>query len=176
MKLEMLASSSFEIGMMVFFIMVGMGLLLFGKKEGGILIGVLILSGVVLVAYSNHIKYMGERFIMEQFHEGRALECGMWRGESTKVDPLNGWEYEKDAGFVKGDVIINDPLVCSVIGKAFPEPSTIPYWMVLVSVVGILMMIRFALKRPENKHYETDENKNGEKEEVNNASDPDPNG
>jgi hypothetical protein len=79
---------------------------------------------------------------MEQFHEGRALSCGLWRGESAKVDRFSGRRYEEGTGFVKGDVIINDPGVCRVIGRAFPEPSSVPYWMVLVTVMGILMILR----------------------------------
>lgn len=79
---------------------------------------------------------------MEQFHEGRALSCGLWRGESVRVDRLSGWKYEEGTGFVKGDVIINDPGVCRVIEKPFPEPSSVPYWMVLVTVMGVLMILR----------------------------------
>lgn len=78
---------------------------------------------------------------MEQFHEGRALSCGIWKGESARVDRLSGWRYEEGAGFVKGDVIINDLGVCRVIEKHFPEPSSVPYWMVLVTMMGVLMTL-----------------------------------
>jgi|GEM_PF-3382512 len=159
MKLEMFASNSFEIWIMTFFLLIGIGFLLFAKKEGLIFIGVLMLTGVTLIAYGNHVKYMGERFLMEQFHEGNALACGMWRGESARVDPSKGWSYEEGVGFVKGDVIINDPGVCSVIGKPFPEPSAAPYWIVLVSVLGMLTLLRFALIRHEEKNPQTDDEK-----------------
>lgn len=84
---------------------------------------------------------------MKEFNAGSALSCGMWRGEGVKVDPKNGWMMEEGVGFVKGDVIINDPSVCSVIGKPFPEPSSVPYWMGLVSLFGMLMMFRAVLMR-----------------------------
>ncbi|MDD3769825.1 MAG: hypothetical protein PHV10_04360 [Sulfuricurvum sp.] len=162
MKLEMFASNSFEIWIMTFFLLTGVGFLLFAKKEGLIFIGVLMLTGVTVISYGNHVKYMGERFLMEQFHEGQALACGMWRGESARVDPSKGWYYEEEVGFVKGDVIINDPGVCSVIGKPFPEPSTVPYWFTFVSVTGMLIMLRAALRRHEEKSPQRDEEKDND--------------
>lgn len=159
MKLEMFASNSFEVWMMAFFLLIGVGFLLFGRKGELIFAGVIALAGVTSIAYSNHIQYVGDRFLMEQFHQGSALACGMWRGESVRVDPLKGWKYEEGVGFVKGDVIINDPGVCSVIGKPFPEPSTVPYWFAFVSVTGMLIMLRAALRRNEEKNPQSDEEK-----------------
>lgn len=142
MHLEMIAASSGEMWIMVFFLLIGIGFLLFGRKGELIFAGVIALASVTSIAYSNHIQYIGDRFLMEQFHQGNALVCGMWRGESARVDPLKGWKYEEGVGFVKGDVIINDPSVCSVIGRAFPEPSSVPYWFAFVSVMGILIILR----------------------------------
>ncbi len=160
MHMEMIAASSGEMWIMVFFLLIGIGFLLFGRKGELIFTGVIALAGVTSIAYSNHIQYVGDRFLMEQFHQGNALVCGMWRGESARVDPLKGWKYEEGVGFVKGDVIINDPSVCSVIGKPFPEPSTVPYWFAFVSVTGMLIMLRAALRRHEEKNPQTDEEKN----------------
>lgn len=162
MKLEMFASNSFEVWMMAFFLLIGVGFLLFGRKGELIFAGVIALAGVTSIAYSNHIQYVGDRFLMEQFHEGSALACGMWRGESVRVDPSKGWKYEEGIGFVKGDVIINDPGVCSVIGKPFPEPSTVPYWFTFVSVTGMLIMLRAALRRHEEKSPQRDEEKDND--------------
>lgn len=145
MKLEMLATNSFEMWTMVFFLLIGIGSLLFSHKGEMIFAGVLALGGITLIAYNNHSHYIAERYLMKQFHEGKAVVCGMWRGESIKVDPSNGWKYEEGVGFVKADVIINDAGVCSVIGKAFPEPSSVPYWMMFVSMTGILLILRFAI-------------------------------
>lgn len=156
----MIAASSGEMWIMVFFLLIGIGFLLFGRKGELIFAGVIALASVTSIAYSNHIQYIGDHFLMEQFHQGNALVCGMWRGESARVDPLKGWKYEEGVGFVKGDVIINDPSVCSVIGRAFPEPSTVPYWFAFVSVTGILIMLRAALRRHEEKNPQTDKEKN----------------
>lgn len=161
MKLEVFASNSFELWTLVFFLMIGVGFILFSKKGELVFAGVISLAGVTGIAYTNHIQYLGDRFLMEQFHEGSALACGMWRGEGARVDPSNGWSYEEGVGFVKGDVIINDPGVCSVIGKPFPEPPAAPYWIVLVSVLGMLTLLRFALMR--DKDTDTgDKGKNDE--------------
>lgn len=159
MKLEMFASNSFELWTMVFFLVIGTGFLLFAKKGELVFAGVISLAGVTGIAYTNHIQYIGDRFLMEQFHQGRALACGMWRGEGARVDPSKGWSYEEGVGFVKGDVIINDPGVCSVIGKPFPEPSTVPYWFAFVSVTGMLIMLRAALRRHEEKNPQSDDEK-----------------
>lgn len=151
MKLQMLASNTFEVWTLSFFVVIGAGLLLFGKKGEMVFVGVVALIGATVIAHSNHTQYIGERFLMEEFNSGSALSCGMWRGEGVKVDPKNGWMMEEGVGFVKGDVIINDPGVCSVIGKPFPEPSAVPYWFALVSVIGVLSMLRYALMRHEPK-------------------------
>lgn len=147
MSLEMFASNAFEQWIMGFFFVFGIGVLLFAKKPEWLFAGVVTLLGMTFLAYNNHTRYLGERFLMEQFHSGSALSCGMWKGEASLVDPSNGWNYHEDIGFFKGDVIINDPGVCAVIGKAFPEPSGVPYVMALISVMGLLMMLRFALIR-----------------------------
>lgn len=147
MSLEMFAPNSFEQWTMGFFLVFGITVLLFAKKAKWIFAGVVTLSGMTFLAYNNHTHYLGERFLMEQFHSGSALECGMWKGQASLVDPSKGWQYHEDIGFYKGDVIINDPGVCAVIGKAFPEPSSVPYVMVFIGVMGILMTLRFALIR-----------------------------
>lgn len=159
MKLEMVAANSLHLWTMVFFLMIGVGFILFSKKGELVFAGVISLAGVTGIAYTNHIQYLGDRFLMEQFHEGSALACGMWRGESARVDPSKGWSYEEGVGFVKGDVIINDPGVCSVIDKSFPEPSAAPYWIVMLSVLGMLTLLRFALIRHEEKNPQTDDEK-----------------
>lgn len=144
MKWEMIASNSIEVWIMTFFVVIGVGFLLFARKGELIFAGVIALAGMTVIAYSNHSKYIGKHFLMEQFNAGSALSCGLWRGESARVDPLRGWRFEQGTGFVKGDVIINEG-VCSVIGKPFPEPSTVPYWMAFVSVTGVLLMLRYAI-------------------------------
>ena len=147
MKLEMFASHTFEVWILSFFVVIGVGFLLFAKKGELLFAGVVSLIGAIVIAYSNHTHYIGERFLLEEFKTGSALSCGMWRGEGVKVDPKNGWVMEEGVGFVKGDVIIDDPGVCSVIGKPFPQPPAAPYGFALVSVIGLLSLLRFVLMR-----------------------------
>jgi hypothetical protein len=142
MSLEMLVTSTGEVWLLSVLLLIGAGFILFGRGAEFVFVGMVVIVGVFTIAYSNHTHYLGERYLMEQFHEGRALSCGMWKGEGTRVDRLSGWRYEEGTGFVKGDVIINDPGVCRVIGRVFPEPSSVPYWMVLVTVMGVLMILR----------------------------------
>lgn len=138
----MLYTGTGEAWLLSTLLLIGAGFILFGRGAEYVLIGMVVIGGVISIVYANHLHNVCERFLMEQFHEGRALECGMWIGESTRVDSLKGWSYEEEVGFVKGDVIINDVGVCSVIGRPFPEPSTVPYWMFFVSLIGILMILR----------------------------------
>ncbi|MCL4431785.1 MAG: hypothetical protein M1300_05640 [Epsilonproteobacteria bacterium] len=139
---EMLVTSTGEVWLMGVLLLVGAGFILFGRGAEFVFVGMVVIGGVSAIAYTNHTQFVGERFLMEQFHEGRALSCGMWKGESARVDRLSGWRYEEGTGFVKGDVIVNDPGACRVIGRSFPEPSSIPYWMIFVTVVGVLMILR----------------------------------
>lgn len=142
MNSGMLFTGTGEVWLLGVLLLIGAGFILFGRGAEYVFVGMVVIGGVITIVYTNHTHYVGERFLMEQFHEGRALECGMWIGESARVDPLKGWSYEEGIGFVKGDVIINDVGVCSVIGKPFPEPSKVPYWMFFVSLMGILMILR----------------------------------
>jgi hypothetical protein len=139
---EMLVTSTGEVWLLSVLLLIGAGFILYGRGAEFVFVGMVVIVGVFIIAYSNHTRYLGERYLMEKFHEGRALSCGMWKGESARVDRLSGWKYEEGTGFVKGDVIINDPGVCRVIGRVFPEPSSVPYWMVLVTAMGVLMILR----------------------------------
>lgn len=145
MNLEMIVASSGEMWVMVFLLLIGGGFLLFGKTAELIFAGVVALAGITLVAYGNHSNYMEKQFTLKRFNEGKALVCGLWRGENVRVDFTKGWIREEEIGFVKGDIIINDIGVCSVIGESSPEASSIPYWMIFVSMVGVLSMLRFAI-------------------------------
>ena len=139
---EMLVTSTGEVWLLSILLLIGAGFILYGRGAEFVFVGIVVIVGVFTIAYTNHTRYLGERFLMEQFHEGRALSCGLWRGESVRVDRLSGWRYEEGTGFVKGDVIINDPGVCRVIDRTLPDPSSVPYWMVLVTVMGVLMILR----------------------------------
>jgi hypothetical protein len=142
MHLEMLASSIGEAWLIGVLFLIGVGFLLFGKGLEMIFVGIVVLGGITVIAYSNHSNYLDERFALQRFNEGRALSCGMWRGEGVRVDLSQGWVKEKGVGFVKGDLIVNDIGVCRVIGEKTPEPSSVPYWMAFVSTLAILLTLR----------------------------------
>jgi len=144
MQLEMLVTSTGEVWLLSVLLLIGAGFILYGRAAEFVFVGMVMIGGVSMIVYSNHTHFVGKHFLMEQFHAGKALSCGMWRGEGVRVDSAKDWRYEEKVGFVKGDVIINDPGVCSVIGRAFPEPSTVPYWMVFVSTLAILLTLRTA--------------------------------
>jgi hypothetical protein len=158
----MLFTSTGEVWLLSVLLLIGAGLLLYGRGAEFVFVGMVVMWGVFTIAYSNHTQFIRERFLMEQFHEGRALSCGLWRGESARVDRLNGWRYEEGTGFVKGDVIINDPGVCRVIEKPFPEPSSVPYWMILLTLMGVLMTLRgVRVGIEEEKHTKREETPHG---------------
>lgn len=170
MNLEMIVASSGEMWVMVFFLLIGGGFLLFGKTAELILAGVVALAGITLVAYGNHSRYLEEQFTLKRFNEGKALVCGLWRGENVRVDFTKGWIREEEIGFVKGDVIINDIGVCRVIGESSPEPSSIPYWMMFLSMVGVLSMLRFAIMTNREQVVQQEEDHNDADNDTNRKS------
>lgn len=142
MVLQMLVQSTGEMWLLGVLFLIGAGFILFGKGVESILAGIVAIGGVVSIGYMNHTQHQQERMIVRAFNEGRVLECGLFRGQSFKVDSSKGWVREDGVGFVKGDTIINDVGVCRVIGLAPKEPSMVSYWMFFVSVMGILMILR----------------------------------
>jgi hypothetical protein len=141
---EMLVTSTADVCLMSALLLIGVGFILFGKEVEFVFIGMVVIGGVTSITYTNHSQYLQERATLNAFLEGRALECGIFRGESIRVDITKGWVREEGVGFVKGDAIINDIGVCSVIGEPSKEPSSVPYWMVFVSAMAILLALRIA--------------------------------
>ena len=142
MRIEMLFSSTGEVLLLSVLLLIGALFILYGRGLEYVFVGMIIIGGVVSIGYENQSRYIQERFTLNSFDKGLALSCGLWRGESARVDRNSGWRYEEGTGFVKGDVIINDPGICRVIDKPFPEPSSVPYWIVLTTLMGILMILR----------------------------------
>jgi hypothetical protein len=136
MHLEMLVTSTGEVWLLSVLLLIGAGFNLFGRGIEFVFVG------IVSIVYTNQAQYVQKNFTLQRFNEGRALSCGMWRGEGIRVDLSHGWVKEKGVGFVKGDVIVNDIGVCRVIGEKTPEPSTIPYWMAFISTLAILLTLR----------------------------------
>lgn len=146
MTQEMLVSSTGELWALSILLLLGLGFLIFAKAEA-LFLGMIIVAGVVTIAYGNHERYIHTHFVIQNFHEGRNLSCGLWRGESIKVDPNDGWVLNEGIGFMKGDTIINDVSLCSVIYHPSPEVPGWPYWIAYVSLTAPLFFLRYALSR-----------------------------
>ena len=139
---EIAALSTVEIFAMGLFLLIGAGFILFGRGVQFALVGIIVIGGIVAIAYINHTQYFQKRFTLNAFQQGEALECGLFRGESIRVDPAQGWVIEKESRFVKGDVIINDVGVCNVIGNSPANPSPLLYWLAYVTLITLLMILR----------------------------------
>ena len=142
MQLDLFVTSTGEMWLLGAMLLFGAGVLLFTNEVKYVIVGIVAIAGVGVITYSNHTNTLEERFTLQQFHEGKALSCGVWRGETILVDPSKGWKYDKRVGFTKGDVIINNPGVCRVIEKASPKPSSLPYWVIFGTLIGILMILK----------------------------------
>jgi hypothetical protein len=135
-------TSSLELWTLSILTLIGIGFILLGKTPGMPFIGTLVLGGIIFILYGNHCTHDKKDYILKRFSEGRALECGLWRGEGVLVDPNNGWRWEKQIGFVKNDHVRNDPQLCHVIGEDAPEPSSFAYWLIYISTVLTLLSFR----------------------------------
>lgn len=139
------------------FILIGIGFIVFSKEGFTIFAGMVVLAGVSSIVYTHHCAAIDKQFVLDQFKQGKALECGLFRGESVLVDPSNGWRYEESIGFIKGDAIRNDPELCRVINKEAPEPSSIPYWIAFITTVFGVMLLRYALRTNEKLTHTNEE-------------------
>jgi hypothetical protein len=109
--------------------------------------GTLVLGMIMVIIYLNHQDHLDKEFVLKRFNEGRAIECGLWRGESTLIDPKSGWKYVKTLGFVKDDQIRSDPGVCSVIGEEASKLSIVPYAFTLLFELMLCFGVRYAFYR-----------------------------
>ncbi|MFA6397154.1 MAG: hypothetical protein WCW84_14410, partial [Sulfurimonas sp.] len=92
--------------------------------------------------------------------EGQTIQCSLWRGEGTLVDPKANWKYVPEIGFVKGDQIHNDPRLCNVIAEEAPQPSVIPYTFVFFTLIFISFLLRHTV---DHKEEEEDQEETMEK-------------
>lgn len=151
MNIEMISSGTGEVWLIAALFLIGVGFFLFGKGWEMVFVGMVVLGGITNIAYSNYSNTLDERFALQRFNEGKALSCGIWRGEGVRVDPSQGWVRAKGVGFVKGDLIVNDIGVCRVIGEKTPEPSSVPYWMVFISTLAVLLILRTVIREYRQK-------------------------
>jgi hypothetical protein len=113
--------------------------------------GLIVMVMIFVLAYETHSGNLDKAFVLQQFQEGQALKCGGFGGESTLVDPHNGWKYINTIGFIKGDQIRNDPGMCCVIDRVAPEPSIVPYTFAFVTLIFLSFLLRHAVKSQEEK-------------------------
>jgi len=121
------------------------------------LVGAFVLSMIMVIAYSTHTNHLDKEFVLRQFHEGHAIECGLFRGESSMVNSNSGWTYQPNIGFIKGDRIQNDLGWCNVIGKKAPEPSTVPYAFALIIELMVFFGLRTAVQKQLNEEEDNHE-------------------
>lgn len=121
-------------------------------------VGAFILGMIMVIAYTNHRDHLDKEFVVKRFKEGHAIECGLWRGERTLINPKSGWTYLPNTGFIKGDLIHNDPGLCNVMCEEAPKPSTVPYLFALIVELMLVFGLRAAVQKQLNEE-DTDDNK-----------------
>lgn len=120
-------------------------------------VGAFVLSMIMVIAYSTHSNNLDKVFVLKRFQEGHAIECGLWRGERTLINPKSGWRYLQGTGFIKGDQIQNDPTLCNVMGEEAPEPSTIPYAFALIVELILFFGLRTIVQKQLNEEEDNNE-------------------
>ena len=128
-----------------FFAFVAFLMILFVEEVGMTWLGILVLGMIIFIGYNVSADNQAKEFVLKSFNEAHAIECGLWRGESTLVDRHNGWKYVPALGFVKEDQIHNDLGLCRVVSKEAPSPSEVPYWMAFLTMILISFLFRHAI-------------------------------
>lgn len=152
---ESLGMGSGEMMLLGLLLLMGAGFILFGREGKYPFLGILVIGAAITLGYDTYAQHRQEERTLKAFSEGRVLECGLWRGESIRVDPAKGWVREEGSGFVKGDRIIRDAGVCRVRGETYNGPSFLPYISVLTAVVLILMSLRAVIQWRKNEKDDT---------------------
>ena len=134
---------------LILFVFAGMLMIALIEEDEMTFAGLIIMVMVFALAYETHSGNLDKAFVLKQFQEGQALKCGGFGGESTLVDPHNGWKYINTIGFIKGDQIRNDPGMCYVIHKIAPQPSIVPYSFAFFTLTFIAFLLRHAVERKE---------------------------
>ena len=129
----------------------------FPKEAKFPFVGAFVLSMIMVIAYSTHSIHLDKEFVLKRFQEGRAIECGLWRGECALINPKSGWTYLQGTGFIKGDQIQNDPTLCNVMGEEAPEPSTVPYTFALIVELIFVFGLRTIVQKQLNEEEDNNE-------------------
>ncbi|MCL4431874.1 MAG: hypothetical protein M1300_06100 [Epsilonproteobacteria bacterium] len=135
--------AGWELGIILILMVISMLMIILGK-EAAVVLGPIVLVMTCTLPYIIHSKAVAEIYMLKRFEEGARIECGIWRGESLLVDPSKGW-VKNELGFIKEDQIFNDMQRCHAVGEKEPEPSTLPYWILMISLMSIAFIIRRAV-------------------------------
>lgn len=147
--------------------LIGILMILVPKQGEKTFFGIVVLSAIMTIAYSDHRDHLEKEFVIKRFSQGNLLQCGLWRGESILIDPNNGWRWENEIGFIKNDTVRSDPGLCHVIGEEAPKPFVFSYLAVLLIELALCFTLRSlvqSLWHPEeeedasDKDYETSTN------------------
>lgn len=138
-------------------VMIGMAMAIFANA-GTAFLGIFILIMNAWILQTNEEKASNIQFVYEQFKQGQSIECGLWRGTRTIADPTKGWLLEKGR-FVKDDTVLNDPSLCSVVGKEFPEIYGFIPLIFFLCITGLSLLARLGIRAREGRDYWSGEKK-----------------
>lgn len=126
--------------------LIAMAIIVFPDEGSFLFIGPLLLGLILSIPYLNQENLVAQEFVLKRFKEGKSIECGLWRGERTLVNPNAGWNYLPDTGFVKDDQIRSDLGLCGVIGEEAPTPSVGQYALLFMLEFMASFGLRYILR------------------------------
>lgn len=157
--LEFISTS--ELTFLGFLTLVSFMMIIFSKDTKFLIGGTLIISMIMVIAYTHHCNHLDKEFVLKRFDEGKTIECGLFKGERTLIHANSDWTYQPNIGFIKNDRVHNDPSQCNVIDEEAPSPSVIPYLFALMIELMVCFGLRSAVQSALN------ENKDGGNNNVN---------
>lgn len=126
--------------------LVAMAIIIFSSENSLVFMGSLLFGLILSIPYINYENHLDKEFVLKRFKEGKSIECGLWRGERTLVNPNAGWNYLPNTGFVKDDQIRSDVGLCSVMGEEAPAPSALPFMLIYILVLIQCFVMRHILR------------------------------
>lgn len=147
-----------ELTFLGFLTFVSLMMIIFPKDIKVIVGGTFIICMIMVIVYTHHRHQLDKEFVLKRFKEGQALECGLFRGESSMIQSSSGWTYQSNIGFIKEDRIFNDLGWCKVIDEEAPEPSVIPYTFALLIELMVFFGLRSAVQSALKKEDKDESN------------------
>lgn len=149
-----------ELAFLGFLTFVSLMMIIIPKDAKVYIGGTFIICMLMVIVYTHHRHHLDKEFVLKRFQEGQAIECGLWRGESSMIQSSSGWTYQPNIGFIKDDRIHNNLGYCNVIGQKAPDPSTVPYTFALLIELMVFFGLRSAVQSALKKEEEEKENTN----------------